>query len=278
MANNRTIRNNQLTPEKTYLVRGKMEFCRITRHTTDKEREDLNKRRLHPIDKNYTSVTIYDAQVLAKDPSNPTIEERYAAESLYDTANQTHPTKHFSAMNKSRNLPNVGVADMTRPGHYEPIVPEAEIAQGVDVTLVMRVFKGQGGNNGVSLDTVLVNEPIRYYGGNNAVEKALADFGITFRANPPQPAPADMGPEDDAATATPTYDTNPMNNFAPSNNFAPTAPVNNFAQANQFAGYNQNMAPVQDAPVAPDANNNPFSSYAASPNNITFGPGASRQY
>lgn len=275
MANNRTIRNNQLTPDKTYLVRGKMEFCRITRHTTDKEREDLNKRRLHPIDKNYTSVTIYDAQVLAKDPSNPTIEERYAAESLYDTANQTHPTKHFSAMNKSRNLPNVGLIDANTPGLYNPIVPEGEIAQGVDVTLVMRVFKGQGGNNGVSLDTVLVNEPIRYYGGNNGVEKALADFGITFHAAPPQPATHDMGPEDEADTATDASAT-PMNGFAPVNNNG-FAPVN---QANQFAQYNQAQpqAPVQGTPVAPDANNNPFSSYAAGPNNITFGPGSARQY
>ena len=259
MAMRRTISNAQLTPEKTFLVRGKVSFCRITRQTTDKEREDANKRRSFPIGKNYTSVSLYDAHVQCVDPSNPTLEERYAAESFYTSSNAKFTGNNFSAMNQSRNLPAVGIELEKGSNHYVQITPQGELAQGLEVILVMRVFKGAG-NNGVSLDRILVQEPIRYYGGSSAVESTLANFGITFQAMAPAQHPASeeqIGPED---------------------NVEPTpAP----AQNNAFAPAQPAPQPVQEAPApapaAPAATDNPFSSYAA-PNDISFGPGAARQY
>ena len=184
----RTVTNQQLTPDATYFVRGKIGFCRITRLTTDDERERANQSRVHPITRNYTTVTLYDAQVLAGDPNNPTQEEIYAAESMYKNKNpQERPGLNFSAINKSSRLPRIGVLSPTptNPQNYKEIRPTAELAVGLDVTLVMRVFKGQG-NNGVSLDRVLVNEPIRYYGGSDQVDRAMSQRGITFEGLPPE--------------------------------------------------------------------------------------------
>ncbi|MBO5435444.1 hypothetical protein J6A31_06605 [bacterium] len=255
------ITNNQLNPDATYLVRGKVGFSRISRQTTDEERQAANKRRMHPVDKNYTSVSLYNAVVLARDPNSPTIEEQYASECLYKSSSPNYPGNNFTAMNKSRNLPKLGVIDPANPGQYTEIPAAGELATGLDVTLVMRVFKGQG-NNGVSLDRVLVNEPIRYYASNNNVDQALKDFGITFQPMAPVPAaPA-------APSATPVADSN---GTAPAVNPV-TEPVAQPAPA--FAAASAS-APAQTAAPAPA--DNPFSSYNAAPNNVTFGPGT-RQY
>lgn len=250
MATNRSIRNNQLAPNATYLVRGKVGFSRVTRHTTDQEREKENARRTHPINNNYTNITLHDAQVLAVDPTNPTLEERYAAESLYQSNSYTGQC--FSAMNQSRNLPGIGVLD--GPNHYVQVAPEGELAQGLDVTLVMRVFKGKG-NNGVSLDKILVNEPIRYYEGGNSVDKALSNFGITFQAS---------APVAQAATAVAATPATPVAE-AP----AAATTVNNFASVQPVAETPAAQATPEPAPAA----GNPFSSYGAAPaTEVTFSP------
>lgn len=236
MAN--TINVNTLTPDATYLVRGKVAFSRITRQTTDAERAAANQSRQHPIDKNYTTMTIYDAQILCKDPANPSLEERYASEKLYKSSSPEQPGYNFSAMNKSRNLPKVGVVAEGSTSQYNEIIPTGELAHGVDVTLVMRVFKGQG-NNGVSLDRVLVNEPIRYFvGTGSAVEKSLSEMGITFNALSP----------DEAASAAATANTAPAADAAPAAQAAPAAPA---ATDNPFS-FNPGSAPATTAAANTD--------------------------
>jgi hypothetical protein len=297
MANNRTINSNQLTEGAIYLVRGKIAFCRITRPTTDKEREEANLRRVHKVDKNYTHITLYDSQVLAKDPQNPTLEEKYAAECMYTSSNAQHPNRNFSAMNKSPNLPKV--LAIGENGAYTDIQPTAELAQGLDVTVMMRVFKGAG-NKGVSLDSVLVNEPIRYYGGGGShIAQTLEAYGINYVPPTPEQMAA-MQQQQNQAVAPQvqplegaSYGEAPTNAFAPApangyeqqNTFAPT---NGYEQQNAFAPTNgYNATPVQPVQPAPPANDNPFSSYngAAPAPQVTFGqapsgfgPGPNRQY
>lgn len=257
-----TINNNQLEVGKTYLVRGKIGFSHVSKPTTDEERMAANKRRMHPIDKNYTSISIYDAQVICRDPQNPSIEERYASECFYKSSSPAYPGNNFTAMNKSRNLPKVGVASGTN--QYDEITLDGkELATGLDVILVMRVFKGQG-NNGVSLDTVLVNEPVRFFQGSNAISEQLSDYGITFSAKAPASAPA-AAP---AAQAAPVAQPAAQPAFAA----APAAQPMNAAPVQPAA---QPAPAAQAAPVM--SNDNPFSSYGMDANNITFGPGT-RQY
>lgn len=258
----RRISNNQLTPDATYLVRGQVGFGIITRHTTDDERKRQNEKRLHKIEKNYSTMTIFNAQVLAKDPQNPTIEEQYAIECLYESSSPNYPGKNFTGLNKSRNLPRVGV--LSEAGHYVEITPQAELATGSDVTLVMRVFKGQG-NNGVSLDMVLINDTEPKYYVNASSRKALEDYGIVFEEKIPQRS------VEDETNAQADVQSGNMSQPVPqaqtvATPVAPVAPAAPIAPA----------APV--APAVPPADGNPFSSYnnggyAQAPQPVNFNPG-----
>ena len=64
----RTVTNQQLTPDATYFVRGKIGFCRITRLTTDDERERANQSRVHPITRNYPRVAVLRARTRTRTP------------------------------------------------------------------------------------------------------------------------------------------------------------------------------------------------------------------
>lgn len=156
------ISKSDLRANAAYLVRGKVAYSHISRQTTDAERARANAKRKYPIDKNYTFITLHGATVLCKDPQAPTVEERYAAECLYQDTNPKHPGLNFSAINKSCFLPSVFVKVPGTENSYAPVKLEGELDSGLDVTLVMRVFSARG-TNGVTLDRVLVNEPLRYY-------------------------------------------------------------------------------------------------------------------
>ena len=134
----------------------------ITNLLIDKEREAANQRRKHPIDKNYTTITLYNASVVARDPANPTVEERYAAECLYRSSSEDYPGNNFSAIKRytivalaledthdegyaqtlcqlpSRNdfLIVVGVAGQrvlhANPGQVPALVHGGEVVPGID--------------------------------------------------------------------------------------------------------------------------------------------------
>ena len=248
----KSINTNQLTQNAIYLVRGKVGFSRITRHTTDAEREAANKSRRYPINRNYSYLSLYDATVLAKDPHNPSLEEQYAGECCYRSSSPAYPGLNFNAMNKSDSLPSVAV--MTGPNQYETIVPEGELEKGLDVTVVMRVFKSEGMNAGVNFESVLVNEPIRYYAGGASARTAdaLNDYGITFKATVP------------IASAEPTE---------PKESDQQPAEKASFASATAAPTQTQAQAPV---PPVPPVQGNPFSSVAQQP--MQFAPGNERLY
>ncbi len=258
-----SINTNQLQNGATFLVRGKVGFSRITRKTTDQERAAANQRRAataqatgkpsYPIDKNYTQLTIYDATVIAKDPSNPTIEEKYAAEHLYTSKADGYTGQCYNAINKGNTLPSV--SRLVAPNVYQPIVPENELARGLDVTMVLRVFGGRAGmNNGVTLDRVLVNEQVVRYrdGFSDQVTNNLKNaYGITFME--PE-KPLDNSANDEAeASAAPVDD---------GSDAAPVAP-------NAFSA--PNVAPIGGP------NDTPFSS-AGDAGGYQFQPGAGRVY
>jgi hypothetical protein len=198
----RTINNSQLTAGAVYFVKGHVTFSRVSRPTTDEERIKANARRQIAVDKNYTTISLCDAQVIAADPQNPTIEERYAYECLYKSSKPEYTGHCFSAMNKGSVLPVIRVKNETT-GEYDAVKIEHELANGLEVTVGMRVFKGVGGNNGVSLDTIIVNGPIKYYEPENAVSKAaLKTLGVVFSAPAPETAPAESSEKVEEITAT----------------------------------------------------------------------------
>lgn len=260
--NPRTVQNSQLKPGSIIFVRGHVGFSRISRQTTDEERIKDNQRRTHQIEKNYTTITIYNAQVMARNPQAPTPEEIYALESCYTSSSQDYPGNNFTGMNKSAFLPKVGVlAQGSNPDNhpsYDEITLEGELQKGTDVTLLLRVFAGQGGNNGVSLDTILINQSdFQYYGNSAHVIEAMNAFGINFNAKSPAERAADQ-----AAMQTPVTGA-PANTQAAPQAQAPQAGSNPFG-AGAFG-----QAGMQEAQGMPAAQ--------AQPNNTPFAFGAQPQ-
>lgn len=187
------ISANDLRPNDCFFVRGNVMYSRIASKTTNEEREAENAHRNYPIDKNYTTMRICNAQVIPN-PANPQITE-YAQQHCYkSTSAATNGTDCFSGINKGDRLPNVYVKNSVTGKYDGPITLDGELANGLDVTIAMRVFatkgkNGRNGNNGVTLAQVYVNEPLRTYQGNKADtavnEAAMQSLGITFSAPTP---------------------------------------------------------------------------------------------
>lgn len=180
MATNRTVTTNQLKPNTEVLVRGKLEFSRLDKQVAgEKLLEDQRNRKMKGmpiINRPYTSATISDPQVLSNNQGvQKSLEEIYMTESIY--MQKSSDKYMFNGMNKGNRLPNVFELNPTT-GKYDQVVLKHNLANGLDVTLVMRVFEAQP-NNGVSLETVLINEPLRYYQAYDATAE-LSKYGFEF--------------------------------------------------------------------------------------------------
>lgn len=194
----KTINSNQLTPGKLILVNGILDYCHITSLIQGEELKKLNERNVahgwQPKNRPHTKAAVRNASVIMQNPNEPTIEERYISERLYTSPQNPEKNYCYTAENSGTNLPWVGVIRTGTTNIVDQIQPEGELAAGLNVTLVLRVYKPKSQlNNGVSLDGVIVNEPVRYY-QNNAINAGLSELGITF--NPIQnAAPAEPQPE-----------------------------------------------------------------------------------
>lgn len=181
----RSIATNDLTPGSVFRVRGRLGFGRLTSQIDGEElQKDINKRQQNgwiPIDRPYTTATINQAQVVYQTPGQKLPEEIYAEESLYTSRAKRAQEQGgftFTGVNKGYDLPWVGQLKAGTQSVIDQVIPEGELDNNLDVTLVMRVFKGKP-NNGVTLDGVIVNEPIKYY-NNQAAGAGLEELGITF--------------------------------------------------------------------------------------------------
>lgn len=181
---NRTINTNQLVPGTVYMVRGNISYCRMLRKIDgDELRKDNDRRRAQnrpEATKPYTTITIKDAQVVRANPNvQETPAEIYARESLY--TNKTTGAICFTVENKGREpwFARHQNDDISNP-NIQQFCPIAELAAGMDVTLVMEVYQSKP-NNGVGLQGIITNEPVKYFTGKGAPDPtALASLGLTF--------------------------------------------------------------------------------------------------
>lgn len=181
---NRTVQNSQLKPNTDFYVRGELGYSRITSQIAGEELRKSDERRSAkgwlPVNKPYTTATINNAQVLMQNPQAPTPEEIFAQESLYTS--KKGKGYSFNANNKGKFLPWVG--QRNPDGSVTQITPEGELDNGLKVTLCMRIFAVRNRpNRGVTLDGIIVEEPIRYY-SNNQAGAMLKKSGIVFHTNP----------------------------------------------------------------------------------------------
>ena len=186
MAN--SIKLDSVQADTVVCIRGKVSFSKITAPFEGKALADRNARAqqkgMTPIDKPYTTLTLTNAFVVYKNANQPTLIEQWAEGALKIYAKNPAAGKYFTGINKGNNLPLVAVVEN---GKATEVQPKGELANGLDVTLMMRVFQSnvldENGNkhNGIYMHGILVNEPIRYYNSGKAVmADALKAYGITF--------------------------------------------------------------------------------------------------
>lgn len=163
-------------------VSGLLSFSRLT---SVYEGEELTRRisdeRLrgsrYPVDVPHTTAALIDPVV---EPAGPTMnaEEVFVEESIFSLArgdNAGH--KSFRADNRGRTLPTI--MELQDDGSYVQVQPSGELARGLKVTLVLKVYKPKNyEKRGIGIEAVLVNEKVRVF-GRGSVADTLASLGVT---------------------------------------------------------------------------------------------------
>lgn len=204
---NYQISAEQLAEGSIVVIRGKLGYARLTRLIEGAELAASDMRRakngMSPVGKPHTTATITEAQVLYRDPANPTAEERFVDERRYVSKKNPASGANYAIDSKGSNLPVIAIPTAAGDGTVTQDLSGKELAQGLDVSLVLRVYKPKNyAKRGLSLDQVIVNEPVRYYTASNIDQNELAARGIVFAA-PPQQVPATAAP---AAAGVDTMD------------------------------------------------------------------------
>lgn len=241
------ISNKDIIPNELVIVKGKLNFSRLSKQIAGEALAQENARRKQQgrptIDRPFTTVTIDQAQILPKNPSQMTVTEAYVQGRFYASkSSRSLGGMSFTVNNKTRALPHVGLMDLGT-GVIDEIKLESDLDGGLDVILVLRSFAGQQGNNGVSLDWVIISE-LRYYNRGASLDSILGVIGAT--AVNALPAEAQKINSDAAA---PAIAANAFGDDLPFGEPEPaqqnTAPVMN---ANPFSAPQQPTPPTMPSP------------------------------
>ena len=246
------IRFNQVPPKLNALVKGTVTYSHIrslidgdalAKKIADAKTRNPN---AQPKTDPHFSITLSNPTILVQDPKNPNTLEVAISQRFYTTKNGVHSVG-FDIV--GQYCWPIAVKDPDT-GQYNEIEPEGELAQGLEVILVMYSYIGKNGR-GVSVSKILVPGEIRYY-RSNGINDYLAQLGFpqntTIERQLPnpnvpaqQPAPDDMG---DLTLQTPPIQQyqQPMNQYVTQG----TA----YGQMQQAPVYNQqapiyNQTPIQ---------------------------------
>ena len=273
MPKNRTVSANQLADNTTFLIRGRVLYSRIRSQVAGEELARQNQRAMQqgrqPRNRPYTTLSICQAEVIRANPNAPMMnpEEIFATESLYTSTTQPNNGLCYSADNTGNYLPRLCVQEGNMVTELSADEIHGELDNGLLVTMVMRIYNSGKPNKGITLDTIIVNEPIRFYQGGAAAN--LEKYGLTVNlqpnrqqaAAPAQTAPAMGGPQPAYPAQAPMQQ--PMQ--------APQAPAPGVVPNNVGYGYTPGMDTMPfgqgQAPAAAPANpyGNPYGAPAGAP-------------
>lgn len=275
MSKNRTVSANQLADNTTFLIRGRVLYSRIRSQVAGEELARQNQRAMQqgrqPRNRPYTTLSICQAEVVRANPNAPVMnpEEIFATESLYTSTTQPNNGLCYSADNTGNYLPRLCVQNGNMVTELGADEIHGELDNGLLVTMVMRVYNSGKPNKGITLDTVIVNEPIRFYQGGAAAN--LEKYGLTVNlqpnrqqaAAPAQTAPTVGGPQ-------PAYPAQaPMQAPAQAPMQAPQAPAPGVVPNNVGYGYTPGMdtMPFGQGQAPAGAPVNPYGAPAGAPVN-----------
>lgn len=119
---------------------------------------------LHPTPVPYTSISLVNAEILSADPKTMTLEEQYVQQRVRVISRGQNTGKNgLRVINKGRRLPKIYAIDPSGMDGLSPIKLERDLANGLDVTLVLKTFtSGSYTARGLSLRQVHLNEAPRY--------------------------------------------------------------------------------------------------------------------
>lgn len=187
MAGNKTISNSQLHDGVEIKVTGVTIYSRVGSIITGDELKAADERRVHEgriaIGRDHTAIAIRDVSIIpaSGDPNNLTVEEKYVQERFYKRTNDPNGPLCYSITNKGTRLPLV-IQSLDGKTGTKVDLEGKELATNLKVTLVLRVYASKlfQSNKGIGLNTVIVHEPVRFYGGTNAISAAMAAMGLTL--------------------------------------------------------------------------------------------------
>jgi len=267
MAQNYTINTNQLTEGDIAAINGKVSFSHASQPMSDNEIDKENERRrknnMTEIVRNndgkyptYSYLEIYDVQVVVKNPNAPTPFETFLIEHCYQTPNsKKHPNAWcYTGKHAGNGVADVWVAPDGKNATKITLEAGQELAEGLNVTLYLKVYKPKNRPmQGVALETIVVNEPLKFYKKSAAID--LAAQGYIVNNNAPAQKASDVGqqvaePVDQVAQQVAQQVVAPQTQavapqVAPQ---AQSAPM--FAPANQVAAPQTQAVAPQVAPQA----------------------------
>ncbi|WP_327357839.1 hypothetical protein [Streptomyces sp. NBC_01304] len=206
---NYSVSASHITEGKNVFIRGKLGFAVLARLIEGAELVASDQRKtqngMNPIGKPHTTATIIHAEVQFADPDNPTLEEKFVSERCYDSPKRPETGSNYSIDSKGSTLPVIAIPSSKGDGTYDQDESGRELAQGLDVTLVLRTYKPKNFNNrGLALEQVIVHEAPRYYNAGGVDQAELAARGIVLNGTPRpvQAALASAAPAAGVAVAT----------------------------------------------------------------------------
>ncbi|MEW1629678.1 hypothetical protein AB0387_20110 [Streptomyces sp. NPDC089173] len=184
-----SISASKITEGKNVFIRGKLGFAILARLIEGAELVTSDQRKtkngMSPIGKPHTTATITHAEVQFADPNSPTLEEQFVSERRYDSPKNPDTGPNYSIDSKGSTLPVIAIPSPKGDGTYDQDESGLELAQGLDVTLVLRTYKPKDFNNrGLALEQVIVHEPPRYYKAGGVDQAELAARGIVLNGTP----------------------------------------------------------------------------------------------
>ncbi|ROR76023.1 hypothetical protein SAMN06295974_3831 [Plantibacter flavus] len=171
------------------LVRGNISFSRLASlvegEALARSIEQAKSRgSLYPTKVPHTTINIVNARVVPGDPTNPTLEEQFVNEKIFPVKKGENAGKPgFGLDSKSTYLPTILEPDPEHEGQYRQVVLERDLASGLDVTIVINIFKnGDFEKRGLGLQQVVLHEELRYFASGVSAAQ-LAARGIVVHGD-----------------------------------------------------------------------------------------------
>ncbi|MFF4409468.1 hypothetical protein [Streptomyces sp. NPDC001404] len=210
---NYSVSASQITEGRNVFIRGKLGFAVLARLVEGAELVASDQRKtqngMNPVGKPHTTATITHAEVQFADPDHPTLEEQFVSERRYNSPKRPETGLNYSIDSKGSTLPVIAIPSPKGDGTYDQDESGQELAQGLDVTLVLRTYKPKNFNNrGLALEQVIVHEVPRYYNAGGVDQAELAARGIVLNRTPRpvQATPASAAPAAAVPVATEVED------------------------------------------------------------------------